>query len=318
MRIINKAQILAAFDAERVTELLKAGFIAYSAHQVQMPPVQHFLFDAAEGDCCIKSAWLEGDDQFVLKVSSGFYRNPQQGLPSNQGLMMAFSAITGAPLALLLDEGELTAHRTALAGRMAAELCAPSAIEAIGIVGTGMQALLQLQQLKAVTDCREVWVWGRHPQRLADYRQQAQAAGFRVHTTQNAAELAAHCNLIVTTTPSREPILQAQDIRPGTHITAVGADAAGKQELATALVAKADAILVDALQQCAEYGEISRAYRQNMLASVPIVEFGAILASGGRVRNNDSQITLADLTGLAIQDVQIVKGILAGLPTSHQ
>ncbi len=315
MRIINKAQILAAFDADRVTSLLRTGFIAYSAHQVQMPPTQHFLFNAAEGDCCIKSAWLEGDEQFVLKVSSGFYRNPQLGLPSNQGLMMAFSALTGEPQALLLDEGWLTALRTALAGRIAAELCAPQAIQAIGIIGTGMQALLQLQQLKAITDCRETWVWGRHPQHLADYRQKAEAAGFRVHTTQNAAELAAHCNLIVTTTPSREPLLQAEDIRPGTHITAVGADAAGKQELATALVAKADAILVDARSQCSEYGEIATAYRQNLLASVPIVELGTVLAHGEKLRRNEQQITLADLTGLAIQDVQIVKGILAGLPS---
>ncbi|WON76973.1 ornithine cyclodeaminase family protein [Serratia sp. UGAL515B_01] len=313
MRIINKTQILAAFDAERITALLKTGFIAYSAYQVQMPPVQHFLFNAAEGDCCIKSAWLEGDDQFVVKVSSGFYRNSEQGLPSNQGLMMAFSALTGEPQALLLDEGWLTALRTALAGRIAAELCAPQHIDAIGIVGSGMQALLQLQQLKAVTHCREVWVWGRTPQRLTAYRQDAEAAGFRVHITRDAAELAAHCNLIVTTTPSHTPILQAENIRPGTHITAVGADAVGKQELATALVAKADAILVDARKQCSEYGEIAQAYQQNLLTTVPIVEFGEMLASGMKMRKTDQQITLADLTGLAIQDVQIVKGILAGL-----
>ncbi|MCR2484265.1 ornithine cyclodeaminase family protein, partial [Salmonella enterica] len=93
--------------------------------------------------------------------------------------------------------------------------------------------------------------------------------------------LAAHCQLIVTTTPSREPILQAADIRPGTHITAVGADTPGKQELATELVARADALLVDALTQCADYGEIATAYRQNRLISTPIVEIGAVLAQGG-------------------------------------
>ncbi|KEY56551.1 ornithine cyclodeaminase family protein [Serratia sp. DD3] len=313
MKVINKTQILAAFDADSITQLLKTGFIAYSARQVQMPPVQHFRFEAAAGDCCIKSAWLEREEYFVVKVSSGFYHNPQQGLPSNQGLMMAFSAQTGKPQVLLLDEGWLTALRTALAGRIAAELCAPQNVQAIGIVGTGMQAWLQLQHLKTVTDCRQVWLWGRSPHHLADYCQRAEAEGFQVNTTQNAAELAAHCNLIVTTTPSREPLLQAEDIRPGTHITAVGSDAEGKQELATALVAKADTILVDALSQCSQYGEIARAYQQNLLASVAVVEFGEILARGERVRKNEQQITLADLTGLAIQDAQIVKGILAKL-----
>ena len=103
MKILNKRQILEAFDADATTLLLKEGFIAYSKRQVQQPPVQHFLFEQAAGDCCIKSAWLEGDEQFVLKVSSGFYRNPAQGLASNQGLMMAFSAQTDEPQALLLD-----------------------------------------------------------------------------------------------------------------------------------------------------------------------------------------------------------------------
>ncbi|MEB6334689.1 ornithine cyclodeaminase family protein [Serratia rhizosphaerae] len=313
MRILDRQQILAAFDADAVTALLKQGFIAYSQRRVQQPPVQHFLFEQATGDGCIKSAWLEGDELFVVKVSTGFYRNAERGLPSNQGLMMAFSALTGEPQALLLDEGWLTALRTALAGRIAAELCAPPDIQAIGILGTGLQARLQLQYLKPVTGCRDLWVWGRNQQALEAYRHDAEAEGFRVRTTQDAAELAAHCRLIVTTTPSREPILQAADIRPGTHITAVGADADGKQELATALTAKANILLVDALTQCAEYGEIAAAYRQNMLISTPIVEFGTALAQGGKVRSGREQITVADLTGLAIQDLQIAKGVLAAV-----
>ncbi|GAK29026.1 ornithine cyclodeaminase family protein [Serratia liquefaciens] len=313
MKILNKRQILEAFDADATTLLLKEGFIAYSQRQVQQPPVQHFLFEQAAGDCCIKSAWLEGDEQFVLKVSSGFYRNPAQGLASNQGLMMAFSAHTGEPQALLLDEGWLTALRTALAGRIVAELCAPTEISAIGIVGCGMQALLQLQQLKSVTACREVWVWGRSEQALQAYRRSAEAEGFRVNISQDAAELAAYCRLIITTTPSREPILRAADIQPGTHITAVGADAHGKQELESGLVARADVLLADSVSQCTEYGEIATAYRQGLLASMPIVELGTALAQGKQVRNDPEQITLADLTGLAIQDVQIVKGILARL-----
>lgn len=313
MKILNKRQILEAFDADATTLLLKEGFIAYSKRQVQQPPLQHFLFEQASGDCCIKSAWLEGDEQFVLKVSSGFYRNPAQGLASNQGLMMAFSAQTGEPQALLLDEGWLTALRTALAGRIVAELCAPTEIPAIGIVGCGMQALLQLQQLKPLTACREVWVWGRNESALQAYRRRAEAEGFRVHTTQDAAELATHCRLIITTTPSREPILRATDIRPGTHITAVGADSHGKQELESGLVARADVLLADSVSQCTEYGEIATAYRQGLLASIPLVELGTVLAQGKKVRSDPEQITLADLTGLAIQDVQIVKGILARL-----
>ncbi len=92
MLILNKQKILDKFDADRITLLLKEGFIAFSQQRVQMPPVQHLLFDQANGDCCIKSGYLQGDDQFVVKVSGGFYDNPAQGLASNQGVMMAFSA----------------------------------------------------------------------------------------------------------------------------------------------------------------------------------------------------------------------------------
>ncbi|CNI46405.1 ornithine cyclodeaminase family protein [Yersinia mollaretii] len=312
MIILNKQQILDRFDADAITLLLKQGFIAFSQQRVQMPPVQHLLFAQANGDCCIKSGYLQGDEQFVVKVSGGFYDNPAQGLASNQGLMMAFSAQTGEPQAILLDEGWLTALRTALAGRIVAELCAPKHIHAIGIVGTGMQARLHLMYLKSVISCRQLWVWGRSETALEEYRQYAQAEGFEVNTTQNAAELASHCQFIVTTTPSRETILQAADIQPGTHITAVGADGAGKHELAAELVAKADKILVDSWAQCTEFGEISSAFQQRLLAHHSLTEIGTVLAHDHLFRDNDQQMTLADLTGLGVQDVQIVKGVLAG------
>ncbi|WP_145518337.1 ornithine cyclodeaminase family protein [Yersinia bercovieri] len=312
MIILNKQQILDRFDADAITLLLKQGFIAFSQKQVQMPPVQHLLFPQANGDCCIKSGYLEGDDQFVVKVSGGFYDNPAQGLASNQGLMMAFSAQSGEPQAILLDEGWLTALRTALAGRIVAELCAPKHIHAIGIIGTGMQARLHLMYLKSVISCRQLWVWGRSETVLEEYRQYAQEEGFEVNTTQSAAELAAHCQLIVTTTPSRQAILQAADIQPGTHITAVGADGAGKHELAPELVAKADKILVDSWAQCTEFGEISLAFQQQLLAHHTLTEIGTVLVQNSSFREHDQQITLADLTGLGVQDVQIVKGILRG------
>lgn len=126
-----------------------------------MPPVQAFTFNEANGDCCIKAAYIQGSKTFTVKVSTGFYDNPGKGLESNDGLMLVLSAITGRPLALLQDQGWLTGIRTALAGRIAARLLAPSKVRAIGILGTGTQARLQLEQLGAVTSCRQVIVWGR-------------------------------------------------------------------------------------------------------------------------------------------------------------
>ena len=311
MKVLSKAQIVASLDLELAVQRLQEGFVAFSAGQVQVPPVQAFAFNQANGDCCVKSAFVEGSDTFTVKVSTGFYDNPAKGLASNDGLMMVLSATTGQPLALLQDEGWLTCIRTALAGRIAAHLLAPRQVNAIGIIGTGTQARMQLEQLRAVTACRKVIAWGRNEPGLAAFEAFAHGLGFQARTTRDAAEVAGMANLIVTTTPSREPLLQSHWVQPGTHITAVGADTAGKQELDPALVARADRIIVDSRVQCSQYGEISHALKAGLISLGQLAELGALLAGQAKGREDDQQITLADLTGVAVQDAQIANCALA-------
>ncbi|MGN8248219.1 ornithine cyclodeaminase family protein [Pseudomonas sp. SMV7] len=313
MRCFSKAQIVASLDPEVALLCLEQGFIAFSAGKVQVPPVQGFSFPGANGDCCVKSAYVEGSATFTVKISTGFYDNPGKGLPSNDGLMLVLSAHTGQPLALLQDEGWLTGMRTALAGRIAARLLAPPQVTAIGILGTGMQARMQLEQLGAITDCRQVVVWGRQDSGLAGYRAFARALGYEVRTTQDAAEVAGAANLIVCTTPSRQPLLRSEWVRPGTHITAVGADGPGKQELDPALVARAARIVVDSVAQCSQYGEVAHALRSGQIDTTQLIELGTLLASGAPGREHADQITLADLTGVAVQDAQISSCALAAM-----
>ena len=310
MKIMDQAQIKAAYRPELAAQLIRDGFIAYSQGRTQLPPVQHFAFAQANGDCCVKAGYLEGDALFVIKVASGFYDNRKLGLDSTQGLMMAFSAETGVPAALLLDGGWLTAMRTALAGRLAAGLLAPARVDTIGIVGAGMQARLQLQALQAVSRCRNVIVWGRSQDEMARFREDFERQGYTVEASTDAERLARQSQLIVTCTPSTQPILHAEWIAPGTHITAAGADSAGKQELDAALVARAGVIAVDSVAQCAEYGEVQHALRAGLIRREQLVELGHMLAGTQPGRSDQQQITVADLTGLAIQDVQIAKSVL--------
>lgn len=305
MKIYQQPQIITAMDLHIAAQRVMQGFIAYSQGRVQVPPVQNFLFTAANGDCCIKSAWIEGSENFVVKISSGFYDNPGKGLASNDGLMLVLSAQTGQPQALLQDAGWLTCIRTALAGQIVAKALAPSRVTAIGIVGTGVQARMQLEQLMAVTDCRQVCVWGRQPAALDAYRDFAHALGFQVSTTQDARQVANQCNLIITTTPARAALLDSDWIQPGTHITAVGADSSGKQELDPRLVARADRVVVDSVQQCSQYGEVSHALKQGLIQREQLLELGRLLQNPELGRQHDRQITLADLTGVAVQDAQI-------------
>lgn len=310
MKVLTKDEIVARFDAARAVRMIEAGFVAYSRGETQVPPVQNFQFADADGDCCIKSAYVTGADTFVVKVSTGFYRNPSRGLPSNNGLMLALSARTGEPLALLQDEGWLTCVRTALAGQIVARLLAPTHVDAIGIVGTGEQARLQLEHLRAVTECRDVHVWGRSDATLDAYAAFAETLGFRVHPQRDANDVAQHANLIVTTTPSRQALLSRDAIRPGTHITAVGADGLGKQELDPRIVGAADIVVADSIAQCSAYGEISHAVSAGLVEKKTLVELGVALARGNRVRQNDSQITVADLTGVAVQDSAVAASVL--------
>lgn len=122
--------------------------------------------------------------------------------------------------------------------------------------------------------------------------------------------VAEQANLIVCTTPSRAPLLMSEWVQPGTHITAVGADTPGKQELDPALVARARHLKVDSVAQCSQYGEVSHALKSGLIEASQLVELGALLAEGRQGRQSEQAITLADLTGVAVQDARIAQSVL--------
>ncbi|MFM0596978.1 MULTISPECIES: ornithine cyclodeaminase family protein [Paraburkholderia] len=313
MKIWTREEIEARFDMERAVRMVEEGFIAYSRKKVQVPPIQNFRFDSVGGECCVKSAYVQGAETFAVKVSSGFYNNAELGLSSNSGLIVLFSARTGKPVALLQDEGWLTSVRTAIAGQLAARVLAPREVHGIGIIGTGLQARLQLEYLKTVTACRDVHVWEPVAQLHTRFAADMSVHGFNVRVHETAESVAADANLIVTATPSREALLRSAWVRDGTHITAVGADGPGKQELDPAIVGRAGVVVVDSIEQCSKYGEVSHALSAGLIQARQLIELGSVLAAGGRGRDDSSatQITIADLTGVAVQDAQIADSVVS-------
>jgi ornithine cyclodeaminase len=125
-------------------------------------------------------------------------------------------------------------------------------------------------------------------------------------------DLCASCNLIVTATPSRSPLIGPRQVRPGTHITAVGADGGGKQELDAELFRKAAVCAVDSRRQCREVGDSSYALKAGIVREDQLVEIGTILRRPELGRTGADQITICDLTGVAVQDIQIAKLAMAG------
>lgn len=137
-----------------------------------------------------------------------------------------------------------------------------------------------------------------------------QAKGYHVRIAKKPSEVAMHCNVIVTTTASTQPLLAKNDIQPGTHITAVGADSPGKIELDPKLVASCHTIIADSVSQCLDHGELASTYQQKHIQRDQVIEHGHLLESRHRIKTSSNGISLCDLTGLAIQDIQIVKSIL--------
>ncbi|MFT5998559.1 MAG: ornithine cyclodeaminase [Neolewinella sp.] len=315
-QIIDKAtiiQALAATSPEKLLACMERSFTSYSSGEATVPPVGTLTFEQPPGDVHIKYGYLKGSPYYVIKIASGFYDNPLLGLPGSNGLNLVFSQQTGVLECILLDEGYLTDLRTALAGAVVAKHFAPAQVDRIGIVGTGLQARLQLAQLAAVTDCREVIVWGRSAEKMDAYRVDMEAKGFKVSTTVKAIDLTSTCNLIVTTTPSKTPLLPATGLLPGTLITAMGADTIGKQELDPAILERADLIALDSRSQCIHHGEIHKAWADGLLREDQLIEIGDVLLTEERFHRAADHIIVADLTGIATQDMLISELVLDGL-----
>ena len=288
---------------------IEQGFIAYSQGKVVVPPVGELLFDQPRGETHIKYGYIRGDDYFVVKIASGFYENPKIGLPAGSGLMLLFSRLTGELLCILLDEGHLTNVRTAAAGAIAAKYFAPRKVRCAGILGAGVQGRMQLEYLRYVREFCDVVVWGIDQGELDRYRADMEPRGFRVRTTMDAEEVASTCNVIVTATPSNKPLLQAAQIRRGTHITAMGSDTAEKQELDPEILRKADRVAVDSISQSFFRGEVYHALEAGMIGKERLVELGAAITDRSLQRRSEDEITVVDLTGVAVQDIQISKAV---------
>ena len=273
---------LATTGDETVWQLQKEGFKAFSAGEVTIPRVIYLPFDG-RGDLHLKGAHKKGGASYVFKIATGFPGNSKRGLLPTQGLMMAFDARTGAPLIVLRDEGHLTDLRTAIAGRNAAETLMPAGdLAGIGILGTGVQARLQIGLLQDLYPrCRKLTVWGHTPANTARYASEMTANGWDVSVVATPKQVADAANLIITTTPSEVALLDAGDISTAnTLVIAIGADMPGKIELSPALLKKADSVLIDSIEQGKDHGNAAGAIRDKVIAESALQEFGDFLNHG--------------------------------------
>jgi ornithine cyclodeaminase len=310
VRILDRSQLAGALWGSgcpvQVMDRMREALIAQSHGRGQTPMPMHL--DLPRGEVHIKSSHRASGPFFALKVAGGFPGNVDLGLPVGDGLVVLFSAETGQPRVLFLDQGDLTDYRTAAVSAMVARELGRRDV-CVGILGTGVQARLQARLHAAILPLREICLWGRSPSRIEDCRRDLHQhlPDVQITVCPTAAEVAARSRLLITTTASREPLLRLTDVAEGTLLSCVGSDTPGKQELDPAILDHADVILADSLSQCKKLGELQHAPR----AAERAIEIGAYCEQ--RLTILPGAITVADYTGLGIEDLFVAEHCLAAL-----
>jgi len=307
-KIFFEGDVKGRLDFPPAIKAMESAFAAYSEGRAVMPGVINLDLPQFQGEVHVKGAYMEGDDYYVIKVASGFYQNPKLGLPVGNGLMLIFKAQTGELEAVILDNGHLTEMRTAAAGAVAAKYLAKDNISKVAVIGSGTQARYQLMALAEVRGFKKVFVWSRHPENVSWYIEEMGRIlpGVEFFAASSPKEAVCQADLVITATPSREPIIRAEWLKPGVHITAMGSDGHDKQELFPEVLARADKIFCDSIAQCRRLGEVHHALEAGVIDQKKISgEIGEIILGRKIGRQFSREITVADLTGLGVQDAAI-------------
>lgn len=303
IKFILRDEIERVVHLESLLEDQKLAFEDVSEHRIHMTPVGHLDFEENQGECHIKSGFIEGDSYFCVKVATSFFKNPALGLQTGNGLMSVWSMNTGAIVSLICDEGYLTDLRTGLAGIIATQHADGRIPRSLGIFGTGQQAYLQLKLHKHFFGIHSATICGRSEESLERFKMKSQHLGVDIVMTRDPKDILMNHNLIITTTASKNPLFESTMVQPGTHITALGADGGGKQELDPYLFGRAQRIYVDSIDQCSSFGDSSYALRLEVISKNQLSLLGATIKNP--VSRQVDDITIADLTGIASQDIRI-------------
>jgi ornithine cyclodeaminase/alanine dehydrogenase-like protein (mu-crystallin family) len=297
--------------AESLTAVRDA-FAQLYRGQTTVPAALELLLSHNGGEVHGKGAFVHGSRFFTIKLATGFESNRERGLPDTSGLSIVFDADTGFARFVLFDNGYLTQLRTASAGALAADLLARADASTVAMIGAGVQARFQLEALLLVRKVQRVTSVSRNPANAQRYAEEMSVAhGIPVTAATSVQEAVGPADIVVTTTPAREPVVMADWITPGTHLTAVGSDFPDKQELDPQLLARA-VVVADDYRPGKAHGEIARAVSAGALDERDgIRTLGGIVAGAEPRRATSTEITIADLTGIGVQDAAVAAVVAA-------
>ncbi len=309
VRIVPEKDLLEkiALDLDAIADV-ERGFAELDAGNATVPPIMMIPVPHLEAEVDIKSAYIKGLPYLAVKVASGFFKNPEKGLPSQSGQMLVIDAETGFLKGVLLDNGYLTQVRTGAAGAVAARYLAPENSENAGVIGAGVQARFQMRALSLVRPIKTIRMFSLDSDEIRDryVRDMERELGVKVIKAASVEEVVKESSVVVTTTPSRKPFLKAEWLHPGLHLTTMGSDSEEKQETDAAVSGFVDILACDLKTQVFRLGELRSALAAGTITEdSPVVELGSLVRRIHPGRQSDREITMCDLTGVGVQDTMI-------------
>lgn len=311
MKIINRSELTDLIKFEDIFTKTKRAYQLFSQGKTITPPFTVFTIPESKGSVHFKCGYVPGEQYFAMKYSGAFYGNEQLGISNFLGLFTVFNAKTGEVEAIIDDKGHLTDYRTGVAGAIATSTLSNPNSRAVAMIGTGVQARMQLfSLLQVMPNIQTLQVWGRSSKGMAKYIEEVKSEypNLNVVACENAQEAVTDADIIYTVTYSEKPIIKADWIKKGAHITAVGACEPSMQELDPKILAMADIVCTDSKEACAKNGELHHALDMGYVDENRVFELGEAITS--KIKRESTDITVCDLVGIGFQDAVIASCVM--------
>ena len=293
---------------DELIPIIEEAFKSLALGKTVMPPILRVDIEKYHGESDVKAAYIEGLDSYAIKVASGFFNNPKLGIPSSNGLMILLDSQTGVIKTVLLDKGYLTDVRTAIAGAISAKYLSNSDSSIAGVIGAGIQARLQLESLLLVRKINKAYIWARETEKANKFCEELKHLNINLEVCNLIEDVVKKSDIVITTTPSKSPLIKNDWLKKGLHITAMGSDAEQKNELEPLIVKSCDYYIPDSLSQTKILGELHHAINKNIVPSDKNYnELGNVILNPNLGRKNKDDITVCDLTGTGVQDTAIAR-----------
>ena len=311
LRVLSREAVRQALPMTQAVEAMKSAFAQLSSGRADVPLRVALPVDRHNGVTLFMPGYLPADDQMAVKIVSVFNENPAKGLPLIHALVVVVDATTGAPVAVM-DGTYLTALRTGAASGAATDLLARQDARSVAVFGAGAQGRTQLEAVCAVRAIEEAWVYDVVPERASIYAEEmGRGLSLAVKVAGTPAAAVREADVICTATTSTRPVFEDADVRPGTHVNAVGAYTPEMQEVPPETVVRAKVVIDHLEASMAEAGDLLIPLRQGLIGEDHIyAELGEIVAGAKPGRTSSEEITLFKSVGVAVQDVAAAGAVL--------